>query len=85
MAEFQDLIRDFLIALKEPHLSGWALHNCGANTLIPFHHVSVFHKIKFTNGNGATVDSVHIWLEQVDPDDGQITPACFDIVLIQTG
>jgi hypothetical protein len=82
--EFQDLVGDFLMALKEPHLSGRALRNCGANTLIPFHNVPVFHKIKFTNGD-VTVDSIHVQPEQVNPDDGRITPAHFDMVLIQTG
>lgn len=82
--EFQDLVGDFLTVLKEPHLSGRALRNRGANTLIPFHHVPVFHKIKFTNGD-VTVDSIHIRPEQVNPDDGRITPARFDTVLIRTG
>ena len=82
--EFQDLVGDFLTVLKEPHLLGQALRNHGANTLISFHNIPVFHKIKFTNGD-VTVDSIHVRPEQVNPDDGRITPAHFDTVLIRTG
>ena len=32
----------------------------GVNTLIPFHHVPVFHKIKFESGDGTIVDSVTV-------------------------
>lgn len=82
--DFQDLLGNFLVHLRWPHLSGWALYNHRENTLIPFHHIPAFHKIKFTDGDGAIIDSVHIWLEQVDPH-GQIIPVHFDTVLIWTG
>jgi hypothetical protein len=82
--KFQDLLGDFLASLMEPSVSGWALHNHGANTWIPFCHVPTFHKIKFKNKDGAIVDYIHIQPEQVCSN-GQISPVCFDTVLVQTG
>ena len=64
--DFQDLLGDFIAHLREPHISGQALHNCGGNTLIPFHHVPVYHKIKFRDIDNVIIDSVHIWPDQVD-------------------
>ena len=81
---FQDLLGDFLACLKAPHLSGQALHTRGGNTLIPFCHVPVYHKIKFRNRDGAIVDAIHIQPEHVDAY-GQIIPARFDTVLVQAG
>jgi len=80
--DFQDILGDFLMHLWEPCLSGQALLNHGGNTLIPFQHVPVFHKIKFRNKNGAIIDAVHIRLEQAD---SHIIPARFDTVLVRTG
>ncbi len=82
--DFMDILGDFLARLREPHASGRTLRNLGANTLIPFQHVPVFHKIKFTDGDGTIIDSVHIRPEQVDAH-GRIIPARFDTVLIRTG
>jgi len=82
--DFQDILGDFLVHLQEPCLLGQALLNHGGNTLIPFQHVPVFHKIKFRNKNGAIIDVVHIWLEQADSHK-QIIPAHFDTVLVWTG
>ena len=82
--DFQDLLGDFLAHLKQPHLSGWALHDHGENTLIRFNYVPVFHKIKFTNRDGAVVDSIHIWPEQVGAH-GRIILKRFDTVLVQSG
>jgi len=79
--DFQNLLGDFLMHLRELHLSGQALCDCGENTLIPFRHVPVFHKIKFRDIEGTIIDSVHIWPEQVDGH-GQTIPACFDTVLV---
>jgi len=81
--DFQDLLGNFLAYLKQPHLSGWALHDHGENMLIQFNYVPV-HKIKFTNRDGAIVDSIHIWPEQVGAH-GQIIPKHFDTVLVQSG
>ena len=81
---FQDLLGDFLKQVHDPSLLGQALHNCGRNTLIPFHHVPVFHKIKFINGDDITIDSIHIRPEQVDAH-RQIIPARFNTVLVWTG
>jgi len=82
--DFQDLLGDFFAHLKEPHLSGRTLHTRGGNTLIPFRHVPVYHKIKFRNGDGAIVDAIHIRPEHVDAH-GRIIPARFDTVLVQAG
>jgi len=83
--DFQDLLGDFLAHLRDPSLSGRALHNCGENTLIAFRHIPVFHKIKFgTIKDGAIVDRIHIWPEQVDTH-GRTIPARFDTVLVWTG
>jgi hypothetical protein len=83
-ADFQDVLGDFLAQLGEPSVSGRALRNRGANTWIPFHHVPVFHKIKFTNRDGIIVDGVHIRPEQADTH-GRTIPARFDTVLVWTG
>jgi len=82
--DFQDVLGDFLAHLRDPSVSGRALRNRGANTWIPFHHVPVFHKIKFTNRDGIIVDGVHIRPEQVDAH-GRTIPARFDTVIVQTG
>jgi hypothetical protein len=83
--DFQDQLGDFLAHLRDPSLSGRALHNRGENTLIAFRHVPVFHKIKFaTTKDGAVIDGIHIRPEQVDKR-GRIIPARFDTVLVQTG
>ena len=82
--DFPDLLGDFLAHLLDPSLTGRALCNRGANTLILFNYVPVFHKIKFTNQDDITVDSIHIWPEQVDGH-GRIIPARFDTVLVRTG
>ena len=44
----------------------------------------VFHKIKFTNQDDVTVDSIHIQPEQVDGH-GRIILAHFDTVLVWMG
>jgi len=82
--DFQDHLGDFLAHLREPEASGRALRRLGENTLIPFHHVPVFHKIKFTDKDGTIVDSVQIQPEQVDRH-GRIIPTRFDTVLVWTG
>ena len=82
--DFQDHLGDFLAHLRQPEVSGRALRRLGENTLIPFHHVPVFHKIKFTNKEGTIVDSIQIRPEQVDGH-GQTIPARFDTVLVRTG
>jgi hypothetical protein len=82
--DFQDLLGDFLAHLRDSSLSGRALRDRGENTLIPFRHVPVFHKIKFGNRDGSVIDSIHIRPEQVDKN-GRIIPARFDTALVRTG
>jgi hypothetical protein len=82
--DFQDLLGDFIAHLREPHISGQALRNRGGNTLIPFRHVPVYHKIKFRDIDDVIVDSVHIRPDQVDAC-GRTMQARFDTVLVRTG
>ena len=81
---FQDALGDFLALVREPNITGRALCNCSKNMLIPFNHISVFHKIKFRDSGGTVVDCIHIRLEQ-DKVHGWIMPVCFDTVLVRAG
>jgi Plavaka transposase len=47
--DFQDTLADFIAQFNHPGASAMALHTQAANTLLPFHTVSVFHKIKFSS------------------------------------
>ena len=81
---FQDALGNFLAHLREPNITAQTLHSCRRNILIPFHHVPIFHKIKFRNSNGTIVNAVHIQLEQVDTH-GQVIPVRFNTVLVWAG
>ena len=72
--DFEDVLGNFLVHLKGPHLSGQALCTHGDNMLIPFQYIPVYHKIKFRNGDGAIVDAIHIWPEQVDMHGQMLRP-----------
>ena len=85
---FQDTLADFIAQLNHPGMSGAALKDRAHNTHIPFTHVPVFHKIKFTKSSTVsneleTADVVHVWPEQKDLC-GWIIPACFDMVLVKS-
>ena len=82
--DFQDALGNFLVQLKEPHISGWALHVRGENTLVLFHHVPVFYNIKFRNSYGAIIDAIHVQLKYEDKQ-GRIISMCFDTALVQAG
>ncbi|KAF8257402.1 hypothetical protein EI94DRAFT_1817982 [Lactarius quietus] len=63
-------------------MSGATLFNLAANTLIPFHSVPVYHKIKFSTSDSLEiVDSIQIRLEQKDTR-GHPIPSWFDTVLV---
>jgi hypothetical protein len=83
---FQDALADFIAQVNYPSARGNTLHKHAGDTLIPFCHVPVFHVIKFTEAGIAeergVIDSVHAWLEKMNMH-GQITPSCFDTILIQ--
>ncbi|KAF8262258.1 hypothetical protein EI94DRAFT_1704907 [Lactarius quietus] len=63
-------------------MSGAALSQLAADTLIPFCSVPVHHKIKFTNSDNTIVDSIQIRLEQKDAH-GRSIPSRFDTVLVR--
>jgi len=81
------MLAKFIAQVKCPGISRGALWDCAHDTHIPFTHVSVFHKIKFTRSGVSKeleiVDVVHVWLEQNDLH-GWIIPAHFDTVLVET-
>ena len=83
---FQDVLADFVVAVKNPKLGACALCDCARNALLPFRTVQVYHNIKFTARNDAQemeiVDAVYVRPEQRDRC-GRIIPARFDTVLIQ--
>jgi len=69
---FQDTMAKFIAQIKHPGTTGNTLQVHADDTLIPFHTVSAFHKIKFlsfTSPNSKKpeiVDTVHVHPEQQD-------------------
>jgi len=84
--DFQDALADFITQLNYPGTSRGALADHAHNTHIPFSHVPVYHKIKFTKSSNLKqpeiVDTVHVRPEH-EESCGQIIPACFNTVLMQ--
>jgi hypothetical protein len=86
--DFQDALADFITQINHPDLTGIALRNLANDTLIPFHSVSVFHKIKFVSAASSdsdrfdVVDTIHVRAEQHDSH-GRTIPARFDTVLVR--
>ncbi|KAN0134256.1 hypothetical protein V8E53_008028 [Lactarius tabidus] len=65
--DFQDSLADFIAQLNNPTASGTLLFTFAADTLIPFHSVPVYHKIKFTNlDQSEIVNSVQVRPDQKD-------------------
>ncbi|KAH9997085.1 hypothetical protein BJV77DRAFT_1059191 [Russula vinacea] len=87
--DFQDALGDFIATYNSTTGTGSAvaIRAQGAETLIPFRAVPVYHKVKFIasehNGKPEVVDSIHARLEQMDPK-GRVIPARFDTVLVQS-
>ena len=80
--DFQDALADFIARTNNPDASVAALRDLGANTLIPFRSVPVYHKLKFqSKGHPEVVDSVHARPEQ-DDSRGRRVPSRFDTVLV---
>ena len=80
--DFQDALADLIAHTNHPATSGVTLSALAADTLIPFHSVPVYHKIKFSNSDGSEiVDTIQIWPEQKDPC-GHPIPLRFDTVLV---
>jgi hypothetical protein len=82
------MLADFITQINHPDLTRNALCNLANNTLIPFHFVSVFHKIKFVSTASSNsnqfdvVDTIHVWVEQHESH-GCTIPAHFDTVLVR--
>ncbi|KAH9177873.1 hypothetical protein EDB89DRAFT_2111982 [Lactarius sanguifluus] len=82
---FQDALADFIAQLNHPQASATALRALAKDTLLPFHHVPVFHKIKFLSmPNPEVIDIVHVWPDQRDAR-GCTIPSCFDTVIVHGG
>jgi hypothetical protein len=83
---FQDALGDFIASVNNPGLTRNTLCACGADTLIPFCTVPVFHYIKFMSTDKSVgseiIDIIHARPEQKDKH-GRIIPARFDTVLVK--
>ena len=83
---FQDALGDF-IAIYNSTTGAAANRARGAEILIPFRTVPVYHKVKFVasknNSKPDVVDSVHARPEQTDSS-GRVIPARFDTVLVHS-
>ena len=83
---FQDALAEYIAQLNHPGASRVAVRNHAHNTHIPFSHVPVYYKIKFTSRGDLNqpeiMDSVHVRPEQKDSR-GRIIPARFDTVTVQ--
>ena len=85
--DFQDALANFIVQHNYPELPTSVSRRCADNTSLPFQRVSVFHKVKFTNGrdpDSKTVDTLHI-----RPDAhnryGDTSPGRFDTALVKNG
>ncbi|KAH9015641.1 hypothetical protein EDB84DRAFT_1590195 [Lactarius hengduanensis] len=83
--DFQDALADYIAQVNHPGASAATLRARAADTLLPFHTIPVFHRIKFTAGNfddSEIVDSVVVRPEQNDTH-GRVVPSRFDTVLVR--
>ncbi|KAH9040246.1 hypothetical protein EDB84DRAFT_1647334 [Lactarius hengduanensis] len=83
--DFQDALADFIarLNLNHPQASATALRGLAEDTLLPFRHVPVFHKIKFVSTPDLDIiDVVHIQPDQKDARRRTI-PSCFDTVIVR--
>ena len=84
--QFQDTLAEFIACVNHPGISGHALNARAVNTLIPFHSVAVFHKVKFVSNDVEStkiVDAIHVRPEQKDTC-GRTIPPQFDTALVLT-
>ncbi|KAH9021271.1 hypothetical protein EDB84DRAFT_1275071 [Lactarius hengduanensis] len=81
--DFQDALADFIARLNHPQASATALRGLAEDTLLPFRHVPVFHKIKFVSTPDLDIiDVVHIRPDQKDARRRTI-PSRFDTVIVR--
>ncbi|KAH8979694.1 hypothetical protein EDB83DRAFT_2242602 [Lactarius deliciosus] len=79
--DFQDALADFIAQLNHPQASATALRALAEDTLLPFRHVPVFHKIKFVSTpDRDIIDVVHVRPDQKDTRRRTI-PSRFDTVI----
>jgi len=88
--DFQDTLGDFIAAHKSTTGTAATIRARGAETLIPFRTVPVYHKVKFTasdqsdnNSEPEIFDTIHARPEQTDSQ-GRLIPARFDTVLVRS-
>ncbi|KAH8997704.1 hypothetical protein EDB86DRAFT_2803420 [Lactarius hatsudake] len=81
--DFQDALTDFIAQLNHPQASATALRALAEDTLLPFRHVPVFHKIKFVSmPDSEIIDVVHVRPDQRDAR-GRTIPSRFDTVIVR--
>ncbi|KAH8979861.1 hypothetical protein EDB86DRAFT_2814255, partial [Lactarius hatsudake] len=81
--DFQDTLADFIAQLNHPQASATALRALAEDTLLPFHHVPVFHKIKFVlTPDLDIIDVVHVRPDQKDTLAPLQIPSRFDTVIV---
>ncbi|KAH9012665.1 hypothetical protein EDB83DRAFT_2508778 [Lactarius deliciosus] len=82
--DFQDSLADFIAQLNHPQASAMALRALAEDTLLPFRHVLVFHKIKFVSTpDRDIIDVVHAWPDQKDTR-WRTIPSRFDTVIVRS-
>ncbi|KAH8986507.1 hypothetical protein EDB83DRAFT_2240317 [Lactarius deliciosus] len=82
--DFQDALTDFIAQLNHPQASATALRALAEDTLLPFRHVPVFHKIKFVSTpDRDIIDVVHVRPDQKDTRRRTI-PSRFDTVIVRS-
>ena len=82
--DFQDALANFIAQINNPTASRASLSAMAADTLIPFHTVPVYHRLKFNSlCRSEIVDSVLVWLEQKDVC-GRLIPSQFDTILVHS-
>ncbi|KAH8990406.1 hypothetical protein EDB86DRAFT_3235371 [Lactarius hatsudake] len=81
--DFQDALADFIAQLNHPQASATALRALAEDTLLPFRHVPVFHKIKFVSmPDSEIIDVVHVRPDQRDAR-GHTILSRFDTVIVR--
>ncbi|KAI9429981.1 hypothetical protein H4582DRAFT_2114026 [Lactarius indigo] len=82
--DFQDALANFIAQLNHPQASTAVLRALAEDTLLPFRHVPVFHKIKFASTpDPEVIDVVHVQPDQRDAH-GHTIPSRFDTVIVRS-
>jgi hypothetical protein len=86
--DFQDALGDFIATCKSSTASAATIRAQGAETLIPFRAVPVYHKVKLvsndqSDNNSEIIDVIHARPDHEDSQ-GRLIPARFDTVFVQS-